>query len=373
MLARDLLGRGHEVHLFCRQVQMLPPAGLVVHRMPRMPLGSGLGRLLFSAWVRRAVARHERLHGPFDVRQAFGRTIGQDVYRMGGGCHLTYLEHAHALQYPFWLRRLLMGAPLQRLKRHLEQRMLATLPRPHVIANSVMSRDDLMYRYAFPPDHVHVVRNGIDLEQFRPARPGEREAVRRSWGLGPEHEVVLFLGSGFSRKGLEVTLRAVAQLVRRRPTLRLVVGGQDRRAARWRRIARRFGLGDEVVWIGSQDQPELCYRGADVYVLPTAYDPAANSTLEALASGLPVVTTSMNGAAEILEDGMHGSVIPTPVHPGELEAAIVRWLAPADVEQVRRRSRALAERFPADIGCSSTLDVYRAVLEDRMLERGSLT
>ena len=373
MLARDLLSRGHEVHLFCREVETDPPDGLVVHRMPWMPLGAGTARLVFSAWARREVQRVERRDGPFDVTQAFGRTIGQDVYRVGGGCHETYLEHAHGLHHPLWLRRVLKGAPLQRVKRHLEERMLRGLPRPHVITNSEMSRDDLRHRYDLPDDHLHVVRNGIDLERFRPPQPGEREAVRRVWGVGDDDPVVLFLGNGFSRKGLEVCLRALTVLRELRPDVRLVVGGHDRRAARWQRLARRLDVTTSVVWLGAQVEPEACYRGADVYTLPTAYDPAANSTLEALASGLPVVTTPMNGAAEILQDGRHGTIIPTPVAPDELAHALLGWLETPDREAVRKRARTLAEHYPADISCLSTLDVYRAVLEDRRHASGAPT
>ena len=366
MLARDLLGQGHDVHLFCRDLKTDPPAGLIVHRMPWMPLGSGLSRIAFSAWARRAVGRVERRLGPFDVKQAFGRTVGQDVYRMGGGCHETYLDHAHALEYPFWLRRMLRGAPLQRLKSSLESRMLNSLPRPHIITNSVMSRDDLMHRYGMPPECMHIVRNGIDLERFHPPTPEQRAEMRARWGLDEDHEVVLFLGTGYSRKGMEVALRALRLMAPHRPRLRLVVGGQDRREHRWRRIAKAWGITDRVIWLGPIDDPEACYRGGDVYTLPTAYDPAANSTLEALASGLPVVTSVMNGAAEILEDGVHGTVMQTPVHPDELAKALIRWLDHGDRDALRARTRLLAERFPAHISCESTLDVYRALLEDRV-------
>lgn len=341
------------------------PPGLTVHRMPWMPLGSGVGRIAFSVWARRAVSRSVTLDGPFDVTHAFGRTLGQDVYRMGGGCHATYLDHAHALEYPFWLRRLLRGAPLQRLKTSIEARMLSGLRRPHVITNSEMSRDDIMHRYSLPGELMHVVRNGIDLERFHPARAGEREAVRKGWGLDESHEVLLFLGNAYSRKGLDVLLRATAAAVKERPALRLVVGGQDRRARRWQRAAERMGLGDRVVWLGTVTNPELCYRGADLYILPTLYDPAANSTLEALASGLAVITSAMNGAAEILEQGYHGAVLQTPVHPDELKCALTDWLDRSRSENVRVSTRLLAERFPARISCESTLDVYRAVLEDR--------
>ncbi len=365
MLARDLTGEGHEVHLFCRDLQTTPPTGVSVHRMPWIPLGPGLGRIAFSNWAQRAVRHVEQVSGRFDITHGFGRTVGQDVYRMGGGCHATYLEHAHALEYPFWLRRLLRRAPLQRLKASFESRMLSSDVAPHIITNSQMSRSDVLHRYSVPQQHMHVVRNGIDLERFRPPEHDERERVRAMWGLDESHDVLLFLGSGYSRKGLEVLLRSAASLVAENPKLRLVVGGQDHRMRRWRRLAERLGLSHVVTWLGPVSEPELSYRGADVYVLPTSYDPAANSTLEALASGLPVVTSAMNGASEILDPELHGSVLDTPIHPAELRSSLVSWLERAGTAEVRDATRALARHFPARSSCKSTLDVYRAVLEDR--------
>ena len=367
MLARDLSTRGHDVHVFCRIVRGRTPAGVTLHVMPRLPMGPLLELLLFSAWARRAIRRHEARHGAFDVRHGFGRTLGQDVYRVGGGSHRTYLQHAHALDRPPWLRRLLTATPLQRLKVSMEERALTSPSRAVVIANSCMVRDDLAQRHALSEDRLLVIRNGVDLDLFHPAEPGERLEVRRGWGLDDDHTVALFMGSGYARKGLEPTLRALALLARVRPGLRLVVAGKDRRQGLWRRLAAHLGVEGSVVWLGACPQPERSYRGADLLVLPTAYDAAANSTLEALASGLPVVTSSMNGASEILDPERHGAVVTTPVHPHDLAAAMTRWLDLAGNEQVRADTRALAEDYPAGTSCDRVLALYHSLVDHHAL------
>ncbi|MFT7463577.1 MAG: UDP-glucose:(heptosyl)LPS alpha-1,3-glucosyltransferase, partial [Pseudohongiellaceae bacterium] len=282
--------------------------------------------------------------------------------RVGGGCHRTYLEHAHALDRPALWRRLSRGSLAQRCKANLEEQALCGSPQPWVITNSTMVKEDLMFRYGLSNERLTVVPNGVDLARFRPAVEGERATMRQTWGVSLDDEVVLFLGTGFARKGLEATLRAVSQLVAQRPRLRLVVAGRDGRQAYWQQLATSLGLEDQVHWVGSTSYPEEAYRGADVYALPTAYDPAANSTLEALASGLPVVTTAMNGAAEILEDGVHGSVLPCPVHPDDLARALVFWLERDDPQEIAKRNRHQAEGFPASGSCDQILDVYRAML-----------
>ena len=361
LLARQLAARGDDVHVFCASVRSALPAGVTAHVMPRLVPGRTLGLLAFSAWARRAVARHE----PFDVRHAFGRTVGQDVYRLGGGCHRTYLEHAHALDRPAWLRPLLRRLPYQVVKVRIEERALAPSAARRIITNSSMTRDDLVFRYGLDPARVHVVPNGTDLARFRPPVAGEREELRRELGLPADAEVALFLGTGFARKGLEPTLRALARLAPARPRLLLLVAGRDRRPAHWQALATALRVADRVRFLGPRGDPERLYRAADVFVLPTAYDPAANSTLEALASGLPVVTSAANGAGEILREGRHGTVVPAPVHPGDVADALAAWLERADRPAVAAACRARAEEFPAEDSCAAMLEIYREVVAAR--------
>jgi len=365
MLARDLVDRGHAVHVFCRSVRADPSAGVTLHVMPTLPL-TGVGALFaFSRWARWACARFEERNGPLDVRHAYGRTVGQDVYRVGGGCHRTYLEHGHALDRPAWWRRWSRRAPGELMKANLEERALRGEPRPWVITNSSMVRDDLIFRYELAPEQLAVVHNGVDLDRFRPADAAERAAIRAEWGVGNRDEVVLFLGTGYARKGLEATLRALALLAQRRKGVRLVVAGRDGRTRFWQALARKLGVASHIIWAGQTNRPEASYHGADVYALPTAYDPAANSTLEALASGLPVVTSTMNGAAEILDDGVHGSVLSCPVHPDDMATALAGWLDHRSDTDLAARNRERAERYPAGRSCDQILDVYRTMLDHR--------
>jgi UDP-glucose:(heptosyl)LPS alpha-1,3-glucosyltransferase len=368
LLCAALRAQEHDVHVFCGSVRSAPPEGVTVHRMPQVPLGRTLSMLRFSAWAARAVAREQRRHGRFDVTQAFGRTVGQDVYRLGGGCHRTYLEHAHALDRPAWLRPLLRRLPYEVLKARLEERALSGARR-RIITNSTLTRDDIVFRYALDPATIRVVRNGTDLSRFRPAAPGEKQVLRAELGLPAEASVAVFLGSGYARKGLEPTLRACALLLPRLPGLRLLVIGADRRLAWWRARAAALGLADQVLFAGPRRDPERLLRAADVSVLPTAYDPSANSTLESLASGLPVVTSDMNGAGEIIVPGVHGSVVNAPVHPGDVADALEHWLRRADRELAAHATRSLAAEFPAEDSCTGLLDVYREVIEARRTEQ----
>jgi UDP-glucose:(heptosyl)LPS alpha-1,3-glucosyltransferase len=133
-----------------------------------------------------------------------------------------------------------------------------------------------------------------------------------------EAHVLLFAGSGFERKGLATAIEALPAL----PDARLLVIGRGDET-RYRRLAVRLGVGDRVRWLGLRGDLERWYVAAEVLVLPTRYEPFGNVHLEALASGLPVVTTTAAGGAELIEEGKNGAVV-VPGDPAALAGAVER-------------------------------------------------
>lgn len=174
--------------------------------------------------------------------------------------------------------------------------------------------------------NVHVIHHGVDTESFRPvdaSNSGDRERLRRSFGIGADDVVVGFVGS-FARKGLGVAieaLRLLAPEVRTRVRL-LAVGGGDR--ATFEEQARRAGLADRVVFAGSTREVQRFFRAFDVFLLPTLYEPFGLVILEAMASALPCVVSACAGAAELIRDAESGSLIRNPSDAAE----IARRLAP---------------------------------------------
>ena len=166
--------------------------------------------------------------------------------------------------------------------------------------------------------------NAIDLEKFDPAkRPAARDEVRRRFGVADDHVVALMMAQDYLRKGLREAIGAVAAAGDAR--LRLVVVGKQDPAA-YRRLAQQQGVGGQVVFAGRTDDPYAFYRAADCFVLPTRHDPCSLATLEALAMGVPVVSTAYNGACEVMQDGRHGFVLPDPADVPALAGALRRLL-----------------------------------------------
>jgi UDP-glucose:(heptosyl)LPS alpha-1,3-glucosyltransferase len=205
--------------------------------------------------------------------------------------------------------------PLHRTILWLERRLLEADDPPLVIANSRMVRDDLLRYYRVPAERITVVYNGVDLNYFRPPTATERASARNAFNFETGDVVLLLVGSGFLRKGVASLVRAAGLLRERAAGDRvrvLVVGrGQPRP---YLRLAQEIGLPQDAVrFLGPVPDVVPVYHAADVFVLPSLYDPCANACLEAMAAELPVVTSAANGAAELVEETAADAILPNPL------------------------------------------------------------
>ena len=241
----------------------------------------------------------------FDLVQSHERIACCDVYRAGDGVHAQWLVERARVQ-PLFRRAAARLSPHHRYVLAAE-RALFTSPRlKAVICNSVMVRDEISRHFATSGEKLEVIRNAVDSAAFHPGLRDEMgAAVRQQLGIPREAKVALHVGSGFERKGVAAMLRAVA-LAKTRPWA--VVVGRDKRSDAVRALATRLGIGDRVRFVGAVSDVKPYLAAADAFVLATLYDPQPNAALEAMAAGLPVLTTPKCGAAELLVEGASGAV-----------------------------------------------------------------
>ena len=338
-----LVAHGHDVHR-AGPGRQPSQTGVTEHPLPLPPLPSaarGLGLALVAA----VVARRRG----WDVVQSHERTLVQDVYRAGEGCHRAYLEA--------------MGEPAGRRLHHavtlaLERRVFARTPQ--IVAISRRGSEEIARHFTVPAPRLSVVYNGVDLERFHPGlRGGYREAARIEAGIPPGAFAVLFAGSGFARKGLATTIRALAQLTDSSARL-LVLGRGD--TAPYLRLAGELGVAERLVWLGTRPDIERWYAGADALALPTRYEPFGNVHLEALASGLPVVTSVIAGGAEAVDERCGATVAPDD--PAGLAAALEKLRARNPAE-LRDAARAAAEPFTFARQVAALEGVYRRLRRNR--------
>jgi UDP-glucose:(heptosyl)LPS alpha-1,3-glucosyltransferase len=338
-----LVAHGHDVHLLSRPGQ--PPMPGVTLRTLALPPVPGTARLLaLPLAVRLAVRRRA-----WDVVQSHERTLGQDVYRAGEGCHRAYLE-----ALPPRGRR----AVYHRVLLALERRVFAETP--EIVAISRHGAAEIARLYGVAGTRLSAVYNGVDLARFHPDNRGRyRAAARAEVGVAAEAWVALFAGSGFERKGLATAVEALAALGDRTSRL-LVLGKGDTRA--YRLLAERLEVAQRIAWLGPRPDVERWYAAADALVLPTLYEPFGNVHLEALAAGLPVVTTTAAGGAEAVSPDS-GVVVP-PRQPAAVAAALER-LRRSDRGRASAAARAAAEPFTYARQVEAFELIYRRVPASR--------
>ena len=336
--AEGLRDRGHEVHLFCHQFPIAPPTGVRAHRVPGISRPRSLRALTFAVLAPKTIAKHE-----FDVVMSFDRTLAQDIFRSGGGPRQLLLEKMK--KHSGLLRKLWYSvSPYYYLTVRLERIQVSNNRSGKVIAICDQVKREFIELYDMPEKQIVVIHNGVDAVRFNPRRrANEGRRVREELGIPSDAPVVLFVGTGFRRKGLNRLLRLWKR--RELPGAYLVVVGNDVRLARYR---KRWSGEDKVIFVGPQPKVEDYYACGDVLVLPAVQEAFGNVVLEALSSGLPVVGSAevgaMNGMSGLLAEG----IVSDPDDPAELRAKILAMLDPIRWPQYTREARQTAEKYTWD-------------------------
>jgi UDP-glucose:(heptosyl)LPS alpha-1,3-glucosyltransferase len=329
-LIRGLAAAGHEVVLLSTDAphevdKMLRPG---VRQARVLVWGKKTARLLSYAVNVRHILKK------VDVQLVFSleRTLFQHVYRAGDGCHREWL----ARRSPYVSARARLAqqfSPFHQTMLWLERRLFAEPHLKLVIANSRQVREEVVRHYGFDQARVRLIYNGLDREKFKPLPESERRSAARRLGAPAGGKIILFVGSGFARKGLAYLIEALGSL--KDNTVRLWVVGKGRTGP-YLKLAAKLGVADRITFWGPKEEVAPFYQAAGVLALPTLYDPCSNVVLEALASGLPVVTTSANGASEFVLQDKNGAVLSRPDDVQGLAAALDFFLEHNGDPLVRR-------------------------------------
>ena len=287
-----------------------------------------------------------------DVLFSLERVWSCDVYRAGDGVHRAWLARRRKFEIP--LKRFVRGASRKhRDLLQLEESLFEKRKAGRVIAASQMVLDEITELYRYPADKIDVVRNGVPLDKFR-FDAELREKSRAKLKLKQDQIALLFAGSGWERKGLLFAIEAMALCKNRK--MRLLVAGRGEAGA-YKTMRLRFWRDDPVQFLGEVADLVPVYAAADIFILPTIYDPFSNACLEALASGLPVITTRSNGFSEIIQDGVHGSIVDNPANLVGLRDAIRFWSDQSRRDAARSANIERASRFDISENVAQTLQI----------------
>lgn len=306
----------------------------------------------FSQAVQALVA-----NGEFDLVQSHERIPGCHIFRAGDGVHAAWLVQ-RARQQSALARLATRWSPWHRYTLKAEREMLSDPRLRAVICISQLVKNDIQRHYGVPDEKLHVIYNGIDLEQFHPRLKAlHRDSVRKELAIPADAPVFIYVGSGFERKGVTQLLQAAARV----PSAWLIVVGADKHLDRYRAYARRLGMDDRVRFTDGVRDVRPFYGAADAFVLPTLYEPLSNAVLEALACGLPAILSDQCGAAELVVPGESGYVCDA-LDVGALARHIGTLAQPGSASSMAAAARQAVEPYDIDSMTGRLMGLYASLL-----------
>jgi len=341
-LSTRMINEGHEVHVFAENWDE-EDQRIHLHHVKTIPFPKSLRLLSFAI---RATKEMEK--GSYDITLGVGNTFRSTILQPHGGVHWAWFWRSlRAYDHPIlWTIKFLgrILSPKQWMNGYIEDAPYRGKNLPKIIAISDMVKQDMIRWYKVPEDRITVVYNGVNIERFHPRNRQYREEIRKRYGIGDEI-VILFVSNNFRMKGLNYLMKALSNLKKEGSSpFKLLVLGRDRQRL-YLHLAKKIGISNEIIFAGSTDQPEKYYGAADLLVHPTFYDPCSLTVLEALASGLPVITTYSNGASRIITQAQEGFVIPNPRDEKTLAQQISFFMDPNIRNRATIAARRLAENY----------------------------
>lgn len=347
---RKLAEDGCEIHIFAIKWDAPEPLeNIYFHKVPAITFNSFLRDFTFALSTYRILK-----HANFNIIQSHDKTFYQDIYRAGDGCHIEWLRQR-------WKRLGLLGKssiilnPYHWLILAMEKKIFKGHCFKKVIAISELVKKNIIENYRVDERDIEVIYNGVDLERFNPENKKlYSEEIRERFSIGKDEFVVLFVGSGFERKGVEYLLRAV-ELIPEPVTVLIVGKGSEKKM-------KKFIKKQRVIFCGPQREIHKYYAASDIFAFPTIYEPFGNVHLEALASGLPVITTKLSGASEIMRDGVQGFIINKPEDIETISEKILFLMSRDENQKMGSEARRLAENFSFKTYIDKMNKLYQTLL-----------
>jgi UDP-glucose:(heptosyl)LPS alpha-1,3-glucosyltransferase len=349
-----------EVHVYAEKSDH-QEEGIHFHPVKTIAFPKSLRLLSFAIRATREIE-----NANYDITLGVGNTLKADILQPHGGVHGAWFWRSlRAYDHPFlWVIKFLgrVLSPKQWVQGYIERAAYKRNDFYKIVAISDMVKQDVMRWYGVPEGRVVVIYNGVDTERFHPRNRKYRDEIRRKHGIGNEL-VLLFVSNNFRMKGLVYLIKALAEINKLDPSsYKCLVLGRDRKAP-YIRLAEKWGISQEVIFAGSTDEPEKYYGAADLLVHPTFYDACSLAVLEALASGLPVITTASNGASGILSHGEDGWVINEMEKGDQLKRAIKYFLDDKVREQASYRGRDKAESYCKKLNFDCMIEIFEEAVK----------
>ena len=342
---------GHEVHIFCNSWDPLFHKNIFFHHVPTIVKKNLLIRESVMTITSTLWQLYHRLKGSFDVTLSqptryFSPQVGEMQF-----VYASWIEYKRKAGIKDGLKVRLADAWLS----WMEKRNIKKCREFTVLSKSVKA--DMMRHYGVPENKITVCYSGVNLAEFNPENKGKyRGEIRGKFGIGENDKLAIFVGNPFSRKGLDYLFEALAKT----KDVKLLVCGKDDLEP-YKKLAEKLSIENRVFY-NPILTPEInkFFAAADFFAFPTLYETFGLVIVEAMATGIPVITSALAGAAELITDGKEGFLLKNPEDPAEIAAAIGK-LINSDMDEMGRNARATAEKLTWEKSAKARLSVLERV------------
>lgn len=279
---------------------------------------------------------------------ALARITSPDIYRAGDGVHRAYME---AMGLRFWQN------PIHFVSCYLEKQ--AFLNSKKIIANSAMTKRNILQYYAVPEDKIVVIHNGVNQPEPVDAHLAKAR-LAAELKFSADKKIILFVGSGFKRKGADVFLKMLAEV---QGDFMAILVGKEKKIAAYRRLAENLGLTDKVRFVGQRRDISQFYAASDIFLYPARYEPFGLVVLEAMQSGNAVFASKTCGSSEVL---LADYVMDGPADKRALRKIEVLLNDAVALAKIKQRNQDISKAYSIEQNVDKTLTVIRDVLQNHL-------
>ncbi len=311
----------------------------------------------------RQAVRNELHHQKFDITQSHERIAGVDICRLGDGLHASWVERLASVRP--WYQRWWLKVDLFHRDIIAEERKMVCDQNLTFVANSPMVYDEMRIRYHIPQERLILIENGIDYSKYGASSATDKMSWRTQLSIKQYLTTILYIGSGFERKGAFELVRAMQYL----PNHQLLVVGSDKKIKHLERLSRSLDLSHRVHILGPKNDVLPYLKAADIFCLPSLYDSLPNALLEGLASGLPAVITADVGIAHKLVS--HGAGVITTRDPHHIAKTIIQ--VSDQLSTMSRQALHFVQEYDLQKKSQEWLKLYQSILSKKAQQRAHTT
>lgn len=356
VLANSLIEKDFEVSVFAERIDEKEKDKLKEVEFVEIARDKSLFRTLsFNKRVKEEIEKRN-----FDYIFSLCPYPGSDLFRVSGGVLKTWMKVQTSCPFTRKMKYLLS---LSRLADYMvEKKCFKEKNTGHIITNSNLVKNQIVKEFSYDADKISVVYNGVDFNIYNDQAKEKGRKLKEELGIDKDEMVFLYASNNWKRKGLITTIKSIEKVAGT-----LLIAGRGNKE-KYMPLVNKLGLSDRVKFLGVREDMASFYGAGDVFILPTMYDPSANVCFEAMACSVPVITTKMNGAGEIIEEDVDGHLLENSEEVFALQKLLEDLDNRDKLEYMGKKAKEKIQNYSWDKAVSNMIDI---IIEDKSGEKES--